>query len=106
MMVLLVTCCTIEVADSDKGVEAVSFDEENINVSNSDIIDEVGTNEVGILVDRGIIDEVVGTVEFVANVKVVGIAEEVGTGEVDIINGRDIIDEVVNTVDVSDTDDE
>ena len=63
MMVLLVTCCTIEVADSDKVVEAVSFDEENINLSNSDIIDEVGTNEVGILVGRGIIDEVVNTVD-------------------------------------------
>ena len=81
MMVLLVVGCTVEVVDSDKVVEAVSTDEENINVSNLDIIDEVGTNKVGILVGRGIIDEVVG------------------------INGTEIIDEVVNTVDVSDTDD-
>ena len=82
MMVLLVAGCTVEVVGIDEVVEVVNTDEENINVLNSDIIDEVGTNEVGILVGRGIIDEVVG------------------------INGTEIIDEVVNTVDVSDTDDE
>ena len=106
MMVLLVVGCTVEVVGIDEVVEIVSTDEENINVSNSDIINEVGTNEVGILVGRGIIDEVVGTFELLATVNVVRIFEVVDIDEVDIINGTDIVDEVVNTVDVSDTDDE
>ena len=63
MMVLLVVGCTVEVVGIDEVVEVVNTDEENINVLNSDIIDEVGTNEVGILVGRGIIDEVVNTVD-------------------------------------------
>ena len=62
IMMLLVTSFTVEVVDNNGVVEVVDSDEEN--VSNS-FIDEVGTNEVGtdevvILIGKDVIDEVRG----------------------------------------------
>ena len=58
MMELLVTCCTVEVVDTIEVVESVSSDEGN--VLDSYIIDEVGTDEVVILIGKDVIDEVIG----------------------------------------------
>ena len=57
-MMLLVTSFTVEVVDTIEVVEVVGSDEEN--VSNSYIIDEVGTDEVVILIGKDVIDEVIG----------------------------------------------
>ena len=58
MMKLLETSCTVEVVDTNEVVEVVGSDEEN--VSNSYLIDEVGTDEVVILIGKDVIDEVIG----------------------------------------------
>ena len=64
MMMLLVTCCTVEVVDTSEVVETVSTDEGNI-INASEVTEELGKDKVGILVELDIIDKVIKVVDKV-----------------------------------------